>query len=265
MFDREIRIARRRLVRFVIAAATQPREPEIHHPCATVVRDEHVVGFEIAMHEPGVVRGSEPLPRRDHHRQDLAPRSGALLQPLAQRDAIDELHRDKHRLALTGQRADVVHRDHVRMREPRERLRFADEPRLGIAAGATGPAVVRLQELDRDLAIELGVERAIDDAHAARAQHVEHDVAADQRPTRQIIGGRGRVRAFGPGLPDRARTARAVALAAGAVVVGHSTGALSILARFVEADRQFCVWVQLHWSRGCEAPGDLRPLTPADR
>jgi hypothetical protein len=171
--------------------------------------EQHVVGLEVAMHEMRAMRGGEPGARFAHHAHDLAPRPRLLLQPLAQRLALDELHRDEH--AVAGQRADVVHRDDVRMRQPRERLRFAQQPRF-LRAGRAGRA--GLQQLDRDLAIELGIVAVVDHAHAAFAEHVEHDVAADERAARQILdlrrrgeirrvrrrrlalGGRGARRAF---------------------------------------------------------------------
>ncbi len=58
---------------------------------------------------------------------------------------------------------DVVDGDHVRMRQPGERLRLAPQPLAPL-----GPA---LQHLDRDRAAELGIARAVDHAHPAPAQH----------------------------------------------------------------------------------------------
>ena len=54
----------------------------------------------------------------------------------------------------------------VRMVQRREHLRFAAEPRepIGIVGERVG------QDLDRDVAIQLRVARAIDLAHAARAE-----------------------------------------------------------------------------------------------
>ncbi|MFO0748492.1 MAG: hypothetical protein U1F43_22930 [Myxococcota bacterium] len=62
-----------------------------------------------------------------------------------------------------------MHRGHVRVGEPRGRARLAQEALAhgvvgrGLIAGAAGDA----QHLQRDVALEVGVARAIDDAHAA--------------------------------------------------------------------------------------------------
>ena len=61
-------------------------------------------------------------------------------------------------------------------------LRFLDEP---LAAALVGDPVVR-QDLDRDLALESWVARAIHLAHAARADQRKHFVRAEFRP-----GGQG--------------------------------------------------------------------------
>ena len=63
----------------------------------------------------------------------------------------------------------------VRMIQRRERLRFALEPRepLGIGGERLG------QDLDRDVATELRVARAIDLAHAAGPEGGEDLVRAD--------------------------------------------------------------------------------------
>src|SRR5438270_3086459 len=87
------------------------------------------------------------------------------------------------------------------MLQPRERLRFAEEPGLIVAARAVG--LFALQHLDRDAAIELGIERRIDHAHAALAELVEDDVAADERAAREVLrpGGRAPARPIGTRWP----------------------------------------------------------------
>ena len=66
----------------------------------------------------------------------------------------------------------------VRMIQRRERARFAIEPRE--PAGITRERV--RQDLDRDLAAELAVARAVDLAHAADADQRLHLIAAERRP-----------------------------------------------------------------------------------
>ena len=147
------------------------REPEVEHHDAPVVIDDHVVGLEVAMDELGRMRGGESLPRVDHHVDDLLPRALLLLHPLSQRDAVDVLHRDED---APLPRADVVHGDDVGMRESSDRLRLAHE-----SVARTLAANPRVQQLERDLAIELRIVRGIDHPHAADTELVEHDVAID--------------------------------------------------------------------------------------
>ena len=76
--------------------------------------EQHVVGLEVAVDEPGGVRGREPAPRRDEDVNTSRHGRGAACEPLAQRAAVDELHREEHALVDD---ADVVDDDDVRVRE----------------------------------------------------------------------------------------------------------------------------------------------------
>jgi hypothetical protein len=101
------------------------------------------------------------------HVEDLARRA-RLAQPLAHRHAVDVLHRDEY---LAIGLADVVHRDHVRMCEFRDRARLVAQ----LFAGARAP-----QHLQRDAAIELGIVSCVHDAHAAGAESGVKHVAAER-------------------------------------------------------------------------------------
>ncbi len=147
-------------MRFVVVLA---REPEIGDHHATVVGDQHVVGLEVAMHQPGCMSGREPGAGLLHRRHHLAP-AGRALEPRAQRASLDELHREEHALA---EHADVVDPDHVGVRELRHHLCLAEQPLLG----ATG-----MDELDRDVAAELRILGAIDLAHRAGADQLEQSI-----------------------------------------------------------------------------------------
>ena len=59
-------------------------------------------------------------------------------------------------------------------------------PPAGSAARACASATDDRQELDRDRAMQLRVGRAIDDAHAAAAEHAVDPVVADLRADREI-------------------------------------------------------------------------------
>ena len=92
----------------------------------------------------------------------------------AQRLALDELHRDE---AAASTVADVVDGDDVRMVERRRGARSRSKRRpLGVAA--VDP---RAEELERDVAAEPRVVRAIDLAHAAAPDQRQHLIGADGR------------------------------------------------------------------------------------
>ena len=69
---------------------------------------------------------------------------------------------------------DVVDDDDVRVLQLRDGLRLAQQARL-----AVGRVAARAQELDGDLAIELGIVRRVDLAHAAAPQQADEDEAPD--------------------------------------------------------------------------------------
>ena len=72
---------------------------------------------------------------------------------------------------------DAVDRGDVRMIQRREQARLALEAREPLGIGGER----RRQDLDRDVAAEPGVARAVDLAHAARAERCHHLVDAEPR------------------------------------------------------------------------------------
>jgi hypothetical protein len=149
------------------------REAEVHHLHRAVVGDQHVVWLEVSVHQTDRVRRGEPAAGRDEDLQHLGPCPLGHLEPIADAPPADQLQRHKH-LAVEG--PDVVDRDHVRVREPRHRLRLAQQPqpRLGVA-------VSRPQQLDRHAAVELRVVGGVDDPHPALPERLQHHVAAEPR------------------------------------------------------------------------------------
>src|SRR5205814_6809274 len=132
---------------FVAAIAEVARDAEVDELDRAALADHDVVGFDVAVNDAGGVRGGEPSTGGGDHADDLAPGARLLLEPVAQRDAVDQLHRDE-RVALDV--ADVEHGDDRWMREPREGLRLAMEPRamqLGELIGG--------DDLERDAPVEL--------------------------------------------------------------------------------------------------------------
>ena len=104
--------------------------------------------------------------------------SGSAGQAVRQRFTVHSLEDEVGRAV---QPLEAVDRGDVRMAERGEDARLALEapqaPR--VAAKRVG------QALDRDLAAQAGVERAVDAPHAARAQQIEDLIAADVLPGRE--------------------------------------------------------------------------------
>ena len=148
------------------------RDPEVGDLDRALLAHEDVVRLEVAMNDPGRVRGGEAATRGDVDAHALAPGVAAEL-PLPEGGPLRQLHRDEDAAVAD---ADVVHRDHVRMRQARHGLRLAEE---------AGAHVVRRErralqeELHRDLAIELGIVGRVHLAHRPAAQPADDDVAAD--------------------------------------------------------------------------------------
>ena len=166
------------------------REAEVDDAHASVVADEHILRLEVAVHEAAVMGGGETLGRLREHVEDLAQAALRRGQPLAQAPAVDELHGDED---VVADLADVVDRDHVRVRQLGHRLRLAHEPLLRL-----GAVIDRAQALDGDEATELRIVGLVDHAHATLAEQVDDQEAADElalRPWRHhleivvVVGG----------------------------------------------------------------------------
>ncbi len=71
--------------------------------------------------------------------------------------------------------ADVVDREHVGVRERRRRARLVEQALGAVGAGAA----LDPEDLQRHLAGKLGVVCAVDLAHAAGAQELDHLVPVD--------------------------------------------------------------------------------------
>ena len=70
---------------------------------------------------------------------------------------------------------EIEHRDDVRVAQRRHHARLVEEPRERVLA--LGAGEVRVEQLDRDVAIELGVAREVDDAGRAAAELAHQPVA----------------------------------------------------------------------------------------
>jgi hypothetical protein len=143
--------------------------------------DEDVVGLEVAVEDAVLVRLAEALGDLPRELQALELGDAALLEPLGQALAGQQLH-DHVRAAVVGL-AVLVHADRRRVAQLRGDLELAAEPDDELGVGqALAP-----DQLDRDLAIDLGVVGLVDDAHAALADDLLDQVAAGDRPA-DVVG-----------------------------------------------------------------------------
>ena len=122
---------------------------------------------------------------------DALDRAGvALLEPLAERDALHELHREVGHAVLIDR--ELVDRDDVRVLELPVHLRFGDE-----AVAIERLARVRLVEtLERDVAEEVAVHRRVNVPHSASRQLARDD---EVRRRGDVLGGDDRGGEIGGG------------------------------------------------------------------
>ena len=179
------------------------------------------------MHQARVVRRQQAAARLREGVEDGAGVARAI-EPRAQRLALDELHGDEQ-AHLAG--ADVVDGDDVGVRQPRQRLRLALQARAHRrrVVGAIGA-----QHLERDGAVELRIVRAVDHAHAALAEELQHPIAAELGPRRQDrhLGARA---AVGRGVARRRQRLQSTATARALGQVLLDGAALARVGRLEEA------------------------------
>ena len=140
-----------------------------------------VARLQVAMHDPVPVGARERVTDFDPDFQGLLERDGALLQATAQRLALEVLHHQEVDLVLV---TDVEQRADPRMIQCGNMAGLAFEAQTEF--GADGHAAP--DHLDRHRAIEAGVVRPIDLAHAATADQRHDFVSAEARARRQSQG-----------------------------------------------------------------------------
>src|SRR5262249_43123948 len=139
---------------------------------APVARDEDVLGLQVAVGDPLPVRGGEPrgdLPRVIERLRRSDPSAA---EPLAQRFPFEQLADDE---VQTLVRTDVVYADDVRMIERARRLRLQLEAAKPLRV--RGEALV--ENLDRDVAVQPRVARAIDLTHPSGAHERMNPIRAE--------------------------------------------------------------------------------------
>ena len=124
------------------------------------------------MSDPGIMRREQPLSSRAVHPQDLLPAVLLRRLPACQGGVADKLHDDVH---LVSDLAHFIDLDDVGSRDAGQRLGLADDADAKLGA----LLVFRMDDLNRDLAVQILVVGGVDDAHRSLADLAQQDVAAD--------------------------------------------------------------------------------------
>jgi hypothetical protein len=147
-------------------------DAEVEYFDPAVPRDEDVVGLQVPVHDPAVVRGCEAagdLHAVSHgfRRRKRASRPETDAEGLA----LEQLCDDEVRRALG---ADIVNGENVRMIQRGDRTRLALETCQRVDAARDGR-----EDLDRDVAGEPGIVGAVDFTHAAGAKGAADFIRAE--------------------------------------------------------------------------------------
>ncbi len=121
------------------------------------------------MHDPASVGELQRFGDLAEQRQRRVQIERASTQPLLERRAVDQLHdQEAHPVGFLK----IVDRGNPGVVERGERLGLAFEPRQARRVRGELPG----QDLDRHVALELGVARAVDLAHPTRTDGLDHAV-----------------------------------------------------------------------------------------
>ena len=149
------------------------RDAEIHDVHAVVVRDHDVRGLHVAVDDVLGVRVEQASCNLLDDDFDGFKRELVLLfENVGERNSLDVGHRDEQ---LTVLFPEIEHVDDVLVVHLLHRLRFEVETLDGFVVGGL------VQNLERDFAFQLLVERLVDAAHAALAERVEDVVVLVER------------------------------------------------------------------------------------
>ena len=151
---------------------SRPREAKVQDLHLAVVQQEDVLGLQVAMDDPLVVRRGKTASHLDRALRRLADRERPPRQPLAQRLAVEQF---RDGVGEPVVHAEVEDRQDVRVRQRGDGFRFALEPRQAVG-------VLRKRgwkHLDCDLPIEASVPGLVDLAHTAGTERREDFVRAE--------------------------------------------------------------------------------------
>ncbi len=153
-----------------------PGQAEVEDLHVPVLRDEEVLGLQVAVNDPLLVRRREALRDLGCVVDDEVSGDRARIEPVAECLALQQLH---HGIGNAVIRSEVEDRKNVRVGERGYRFRLALEAREHVRIRGH-----RLrQHLDRDIAVELRIPRTVHLPHAARAEGRE-DLVGPEAGTR---------------------------------------------------------------------------------
>jgi hypothetical protein len=146
-------------------ALVDPADAEVGDLDRGRVADHHDVGgLDVAVDDALLVRVVERAHELDADLDDRLGRQQLLrVEHVFERAALDQFHRDVRMAALV---ADVEHRHDVRVRQHAGALGLAQEPDVVFRIAAQ----LRLQHLDRELPVDVGIVGAEDLGHGAFAE-----------------------------------------------------------------------------------------------
>jgi hypothetical protein len=160
------------------------RDAEVEHlhdlGAGGVQAEEDVVGLEIAVDDPLLVRGADGGGDGQEDAGGLFERHSFARQALAQGFSREQLH-DHHRPSVV-ELEHFADGDHVRVPHGGGRAGLAQEAFDGV--GVVGPAASGAQELERELLPRLGVAGSPDHAHAAAPERVQQLVPPNDEVAR---------------------------------------------------------------------------------
>jgi hypothetical protein len=154
----------------------QLRQAEVENLDAVVTGDEDVLGLEIAVRDPFVVRRREPVRNGERQLNRLADSDRTCIQAVPEGLAFEQLRHDERRLAIG---ADVVHGEDVRVAERRGRAGFLLESMEAIDMGRERAG----QYFDRHVTPEPRIAGTVHLAHSACAE-CAHDFVRPKASTR---------------------------------------------------------------------------------
>ncbi len=160
----------------------RPGQAEVRHLQPAVGGQQDVLRLDVAVHDAGRVRGGQAV---EHAGHDVQRRRrgepAAFAEHLLERAPGHVFHGQVQKRPVG---ALVEDRDHVLVRQPRDRLGLADEP----ADELLVPGQLGVHDLERHLAVQPGVHGQVDGGHPAVRNARGYRVAPVQQAPGERVG-----------------------------------------------------------------------------